>query len=41
MPFFPRQKKIVLENSGVIDPGKLDDYVAPDGYTAPSTPSPR
>ena len=32
MPFFARQQKIVLENCGVIDPEKLDDYVAADGY---------
>ncbi len=31
-PFFARQQKIVLENSGVIDPEKLEDYVAVDGY---------
>ena len=31
-PFFARQQKIVLENSGVIDPEKLEDYVAADGY---------
>jgi bidirectional [NiFe] hydrogenase diaphorase subunit len=34
MPFFQRQQKIVLENSGVIDPEKLEDYVAHDGYQA-------
>jgi len=33
-PFFTRQKKIVLENSGVIDPERLDDYVAHGGYQA-------
>lgn len=33
VPFFLRQKKIVLENSGVIDPDRLEDYVAADGYT--------
>ncbi|MCB2212070.1 NADH-quinone oxidoreductase subunit NuoF [bacterium] len=31
-PFFTRQRKIVLENSGKIDPEKLADYVAADGY---------
>ena len=31
-PFFARQKKIVLENSGVIDPERIEDYIAHDGY---------
>jgi len=34
MPFFRRQKKIVLENSGTIDPERIEDYIAHDGYTA-------
>jgi bidirectional [NiFe] hydrogenase diaphorase subunit len=34
VPFFQRQKKIVLENSGVIDPERMEDYVAADGYVA-------
>jgi len=34
VPFFQRQKKIVLENSGVIDPERIEDYVAADGYVA-------
>src|SRR4051794_19661312 len=33
-PFFQRQKKIVLENSGTIDPERIDDYIAHDGYFA-------
>jgi bidirectional [NiFe] hydrogenase diaphorase subunit len=33
-PFFARQKKIVLENSGVIDPERIEDYIAHDGYVA-------
>lgn len=33
-PFFTRQKKIVLENAGVIDPDDIDDYIAYDGYLA-------
>jgi bidirectional [NiFe] hydrogenase diaphorase subunit len=33
-PFFTRQKKIVLENSGLIDPEQIDDYIAADGYHA-------
>jgi bidirectional [NiFe] hydrogenase diaphorase subunit len=36
-PFFSRQVKIVLENSGRIDPEKLEDYLAQDGYAALST----
>jgi bidirectional [NiFe] hydrogenase diaphorase subunit len=32
VPFFTRQKKIVLENSGVIDPERLEEYIAADGY---------
>jgi bidirectional [NiFe] hydrogenase diaphorase subunit len=32
-PFFTQQKKIVLENSGVIDPERIEDYVAAGGYT--------
>jgi bidirectional [NiFe] hydrogenase diaphorase subunit len=31
-PFFQRQKKIVLENSGVIDPERIEEYIAQDGY---------
>ena len=31
-PFFERQKKVVLENSGQIDPTRLDDYLAAGGY---------
>src|SRR5690349_13289683 len=34
VPFFQRQKKIVLENSGNIDPDRIEDYVAANGYTA-------
>ena len=33
-PFFAKQKKIVLENSGRIDPERLEDYIAYDGYLA-------
>src|ERR1035437_6856794 len=33
-PFFKRQKKIVLENCGIIDPERLEDYIARDGYAA-------
>jgi len=31
-PFFRRQVKIVLENSGRVDPEKIGDYVAANGY---------
>ncbi|HUP05245.1 MAG TPA: NADH-quinone oxidoreductase subunit NuoF [Bryobacteraceae bacterium] len=34
VPFFERQKKIVLENSGKIDPERIEDYIAHDGYFA-------
>jgi bidirectional [NiFe] hydrogenase diaphorase subunit len=34
VPFFERQKKIVLENSGKIDPERIEDYIAHDGYLA-------
>jgi len=33
-PFFTRQRKIVLENSGQIDPEDIDDYIAAKGYHA-------
>lgn len=32
--FFTKQKKIVLENAGIIDPNDIDDYIAHDGYVA-------
>lgn len=33
-PFFTQQKKIVLENAGIIDPNDIEDYIAYDGYLA-------
>lgn len=33
-PFFQKQKKIVLENSGNIDPERIEDYIAAQGYSA-------
>ncbi|MCX7012011.1 MAG: NAD(P)H-dependent oxidoreductase subunit E [Candidatus Sumerlaeota bacterium] len=33
-PFFSRQTKIVLENSGAIDPERIEDYVAAGGYSS-------
>jgi bidirectional [NiFe] hydrogenase diaphorase subunit len=32
IPFFSRQVKIVLENSGEIDPERIEEYIAADGY---------
>jgi bidirectional [NiFe] hydrogenase diaphorase subunit len=34
VPFFERQKKVVLENSGKIDPERIEDYIAHEGYFA-------
>ena len=34
VPFFQRQKKIVLENSGIVDPERIEDYVGSSGYSA-------
>lgn len=34
LAFFTKQKKVVLSNSGVINPEKIEDYVAHDGYAA-------
>jgi len=33
-PYLAKQKKIVLANSGVINPESIDDYLAADGYKA-------
>jgi bidirectional [NiFe] hydrogenase diaphorase subunit len=33
-PFFNRQMKIALENSGKIDPTRIEDYIAAGGYSA-------
>ena len=32
IPFYSKQHRIVLKNSGHIDPGKIDDYIAQGGY---------
>jgi bidirectional [NiFe] hydrogenase diaphorase subunit len=32
VPFFQRQKKVVLEDSGKIDPNRVEDYIAVGGY---------
>lgn len=34
IPFFSRQQRIVLENSGEIDPEQIDDYIRMGGYQA-------
>ena len=34
IPFFKKQLLIVLRNKGIIDPEKIDDYIARDGFTA-------
>ncbi len=33
-PFFTRQHKVTLENSGVINPEKIEDYILHNGYKA-------
>ena len=33
-PFFSQQKSIVLANSGIIDPERIECYIAADGYVA-------
>ena len=33
-PFFTKQLSIVLENSGEVDPERIESYIAADGYTA-------
>ncbi len=34
IPFFKGQRLIALRNRGLIDPEKIDEYIARDGYTA-------
>ena len=34
IPFFESQRLIALRNRGVIDPGKIEEYIANDGYSA-------
>ena len=34
IPFFKKQMLLVLRNKGLIDPEKIEDYLARDGYTA-------
>lgn len=32
--FFTKQKKVVLENAGIVDPDDIEDYIAHNGYFA-------
>jgi NADH:ubiquinone oxidoreductase subunit F (NADH-binding) len=32
LPFYAKQQKIILRNSGLIDPSSIEEYVARDGY---------
>lgn len=34
VPFFQRQQKLVLENSGLIDPEEINDYIRCGGYSS-------
>ncbi len=34
IPFFKKQLLVVLRNKGIIDPEKIEDYIARDGYLA-------
>ncbi|MBC7220126.1 4Fe-4S binding protein [Candidatus Bipolaricaulota bacterium] len=34
IPFFARQRKLVLRNCGTIDPEKIEEYIASGGYEA-------
>jgi len=34
IPFFKKQMLVALRNKGIVDPEKIDDYIARDGYTA-------
>jgi len=34
LPFFQRQIRIVRENAGVVDPERIEDYIAASGYSA-------
>lgn len=34
LPFFTRQMSIVLANSGVVDPERIESYIAAEGYQA-------
>lgn len=34
IPFFKKQLLLVLKNTGIIDPERIEDYIARDGYAA-------
>ena len=34
VPFYKRQMRVVLRHNGVVDPQRIDDYLALDGYEA-------
>ena len=34
LPFYARQHKIILRNSGLVDPTRVEEYVAREGYQA-------
>lgn len=34
IPFFAKQRLVVLRNRGLIDPEKIEDYIAVDGFSA-------
>ncbi len=34
IPFFQKQMLVVLRNKGIVDPERIDDYIARDGYAA-------
>ncbi len=34
VPFFSKQMLLVLKNTGIIDPEKIEEYIARDGYVA-------
>jgi len=34
IPFFEKQQRVVLDNSGLIDPEDINEYIARDGYFA-------
>jgi len=36
VPFYKEQTRVILKNSGIIDPEKIEDYIAADGYKAVS-----
>ncbi|HOY68303.1 MAG TPA: NADH-quinone oxidoreductase subunit NuoF [Candidatus Ozemobacteraceae bacterium] len=34
LPYFKKQKRVVLKNCGTLDPDSIDEYIAKDGYKA-------